>query len=1028
MTPSSSLVLGNRLDALAGVLARMLEEEEGDPFAGRVILTASAEMKGWLLLKLAHFSSKKAVAGLKIFSWQEGVRYLLNQPGKELSYVELYLLVYEALLASEEEEIKAYGKEAKLSDLAQQIADLFAMYGYYGGEFCFAAADDWQSRLWKRLFVEGPWRAPVQLLAEPMRVREKVYCFGCDALAPIVWKALLGLRDLSIFHFSPCASYWTDLCSDRQRRAMSRSGEKRGVSGEELEQFQEYTLDSHPLLANWGKAGREALEIFEEYEMDVEEVYDPLEGKESALRVLQQDLLWNQRSQIFPDESVKINKTGASRLREVQVLYDEMLRAHQKGISFSEMLVLAPNINLYAPFIELVFSDSKRPIPYRMSGVDQHQLSWQGFKQLLRLSQSRWDAESLLVLLENGAFREKRGWDLERLDQIRSWIVDLRIHWGQNGEKKERSLSEWLGRSVPAVSRRTWVEGADRLVNSLIYLFPEDQKELPTAAPLSGMSLADADEVEELFELVFQLEKDLSLLADGSLQSPAEWAEYFSSLFTAYFPEQELGVLEEVIYALRKAELKTKGKIPFSVISYLFTRTQSVSIHSSCLHAAQMASFEPGSIVPCRALFLLGQDEESFPRRSFSSSLDRCKGLKGAPPLRSDMDRYLFLQAVCSAQDCVVISYGHISAEDGKELGPSIVLREWLSFAKETPVTSHPSFPWHRRCFEEKACQTLSLRDYRAGLIFHADKEPLQFFPPFAVPRASVLQESAVFLKHLKKVFSHPWKFYLQNTLRLWLEEPEKKDWADFELDWIQRSKVLKQGLSQDLSSVIEMREKKQQFPIGLFGQAARKNVTKAFEEWREHFQEWNILPEELNTLSFRDIPHGPFAFAPLEVPFSSFSLRLVGDVPFCSLRGPIHFGEDSFPAMLKNWPEYLAALCALRSQEIFCLRSGKIKVVPSPLDELKKCLEIYDLALQAPLPLAPQWTDALIRKQDAEELEKKFEAKRAVMEDPVYDWVFSRIQKPSAEALVADWGALLQEKLGALIELYPLGKHYAKV
>ncbi|HAB98282.1 MAG TPA: hypothetical protein DCE71_00475, partial [Parachlamydiales bacterium] len=693
MTTSASLVLGNRLDTLANILAQVLEKDGSDPFVGRVILTASAEMKGWRLLKLAHFSSKRGVAGLKIFSWQEGIRYLLNQPGKELSYVELYLLVYDALKVSEDEEVRTYVREARLADLAQQVADLFSTYGYYGGESCFAGTDDWQGRLWKKLFVERPWRAPVQLLAEPMRVKERVYCFGCDELPPAVWEAILRLSEVKIFHFSPCASYWTDLCSDRERRAMSRSGKKRGVSEGELELFQEYLLDAHPLLANWGKVGRRALEIFEAHEMDVQEAYDPLEERESYLGALQKDLLWNRRLSAFPDESVKINKTGASKLREVQVLYDEMLRAHQRGIAFSEMLVLAPDINVYASLIELVFSDQDRPIPYRMTGVDQCQPSWQGFKRLLHLSQSRWDAESLLILFENRAFREKRGWDLERLDQIRGWIADARIHWGQSKEDKEKVLSGWLNRSLPAVARGTWEEGADRLVSSLVYLFPEDQNELPAAVPLKGVGLGDADEVEELLELIFQLKRDLSILADGSLRSPKEWGEYFDFLFTSYFPEQELGVLEETIYALRKAELKTNEKVPFSVLAYLFARKRTGSVHSSLLHAAQVASIEPGAIVPCRALFLLGQDEESFPRRSFSSSLDRCKGSKEAPPLCSEIDRYLFLQAVCFAQDSLVISYGHISAEDGKELGASIVVREWQSIANDLSVAVHPCFP-----------------------------------------------------------------------------------------------------------------------------------------------------------------------------------------------------------------------------------------------------------------------------------------------------------------------------------------------
>jgi exonuclease V gamma subunit len=1029
MIETTSLILSNRLDMLASVLAKVLEEE--DPFEERVILTASAEMKGWLLLELARFSSRKGVAGLKIFAWQEGIRYLINQPGKELSYVELYLLVYEALCGSEEAEVRAYAKEARLGDLAQQLADLFVVYGYYGREFSVGAGGDWQSRLWKKIFVEQGWRAPMQLLTQPMRVKEKVYCFGCDVLPPIVWEALLRLDELKIFHFSPCISYWADLCSDVERRAMKRRGKRRGVSLEEMQQLQDYLLEAHPLLANWGKMGRETLKIFDEYDMDVQEVYDSLEGKESSLASLQKDFLFHRVSEIPQDFSVKINKTGSSRLREVQVLYNEIFRAHQEGIAFSEMLVLAPDVDVYSPLIELVFSEKERPIPYRMTGVDAlaGDTVWQGFKRLLHLSQSRWDAESLLVLFENGAFRAKQGWDLERLDQIRKWVRDARIRWGQSGEQKEKTLSQWLGRSLTSVSRGTWEEGADLLVNSLIYLFPDQEINSPPISPVAGLGLSDADGVEELLQLIEELKRDLSPFADGSLRSPKEWAESLSSLYTSYFAGEELDALQEILYCLHQAEAKTKEKIPFFILSYLFARKSASSIGSSMLHGVRIASFEAGSIVPCRALFLLGQDEESFPRRSFPSSLDRCKGSKEAAPLRSDIDRYLFLQAVCSAQDLLVISYGHISPEDEKQLAPSIVVREWMSYAKNLFAVIHPSFPWHRRCFEEKLCQSMSVSERRAALVFHGEKKPLQFFPSFVFPAEAnpPLVEEVVFLKHLKKVFSHPWKFYLQHVLYLWIEESKKEDWSDFELDWIQRSKLLKSGLNRPLDSLIEALEKKNLFPIGLFGQSVRKNVEEAFEDWKGRLEEWNMDPKEISTVSFQDFSQGPFSFPPLEISFRNSLVHLQGDVGFCSMRGPIHFGEDSFASLLRNWPEYLAVLCALGTNEIFCLRSGKIKTVESPKEALKECLEIYSLALQSPLPLVSEWADALVRKQDPIELVKKFEGKQMIIEDPVYDWVFSRIKPPSPEALVADWAPYFEKRLNALLSLYPR-RSYAKV
>ncbi|MBX9745159.1 MAG: exodeoxyribonuclease V subunit gamma, partial [Chlamydiales bacterium] len=425
-TSSASLILGNRLDLLAAILAKVLDEEDSDPFAPRTILLPSSEMKSWLLMQLAHFSSKKAVAGVKIFSWQEGLRYLLNQPGVEPSYLELYLSIYEALSSSQEEAVQEYVKVRGLVDLTSELAGLFGAYGFYGKELPQMPEENWQIRLWKQLFVSGPWKAPLQLFSQPLQSVGSVYCFGCNHLPQIVWNALLLIEEIKIFHFSPTMVYWDDLCTDRERRGILKQGVIRKVSQGELEEMSDYLLDAHPLLANWGKAGRPALKLFDEYELEIQEVYDERKEKKSHLAILQKDFLFHTKTDFsHVDGSIKIHKIGSSRLREIQVLKDEMLRAKNLGISFSEMLVLAPDLNVYVPFIECVFAEKDCPIAYQLIGIKEsaQQNAFEGFKKLLALSQSRWEVDDLLLVFENQAFRAKRGWDAARLDQIRKWIL-----------------------------------------------------------------------------------------------------------------------------------------------------------------------------------------------------------------------------------------------------------------------------------------------------------------------------------------------------------------------------------------------------------------------------------------------------------------------------------------------------------------------------------------------------------------------------------------------------------------------------
>ena len=1073
MECSALLILGNRLEMLAQLLAGILEGGSKDPFAPRVILTDGPEMKSWLLLQLAKHSKAGAVAGLKILSWQEGMRYLWHDPGKELSYLQLYLFIYEALRKSEEATVKQYIEMARLSDLARELTDLFVRYGYYGEHLPLDSG--WQSDLWKKLFLEGFSRSPWQLLEEPMQVSASVYVFGASHFAPSVWRALFKLPDVHIFHFSPCLSYWADARSDLERRRLLQFGKKKKVSERELDELEEYLLDAQPLLGSWGKVGRCSLELFEKFDFDLEEIYDPLETSCNLLGSVQKDLLFHRKSENKPvDNSIQLHQTGASKLREVQVLRGEMVRAHEKGIPFSEMLILAPDISLYAPLIEMVFSDPEFLIPCHISGVDLLSQNgvWQGFKRLIDLALSYWDVDSVLLLFENGPFREKRGWDLQRLDQIRSFLQEAHIRWGESKEFKQTRLSSFLT-TFETSERGSWMDGIERMLNSLIYLFPE-KEDLGSIRTVRGLNLTQADELEELLELFFQLKTDLAPLKND-LKRADEWGEILKNLFDAYFPSDARGCLDEIFGSLKKAGETIQEEIPFSAFLHLFERKQTGSIGSTLLHAARFAPFEAGAITPCRALFLLGFDEESFPRKKASSSLDLLHSSKEAPPLMSDEDRYLFLQAVCCPRDFLNISYSHISPDDGKEIGPSILVRELLDYVGNIKPILHPSSLWHQRCYLDPSCRPRAPAEIRALKAFHEKKEPLCCFPVSSkMPELYREQEGFVNLgsasqrkidpnerdhctsckaseddrfyagvanpnsqnlpargikvpeadlvlrlRDLKKCFSSPWKFYLEKKLNIYFEEFEEEDWSDFEMSPLQRSQLLKEGLSSSIEPVLDRLEKKHLLPAGLFGKVASLSACRIFEEWKGHLDSW----DSSGSLKELIIQEGT-----IQIPFGEKTVHLIGMVRHVSSKGAIHFGEDSFSSLLKNWPEHLAALTALQSNEIFCIRSGKLKLVPDPKAALKECIKLYLLGLETPLPIVSEWVDALVRKGDAADLEKKINSSRAD-KDEIYTWVLERSAPMIAKDLIHTWRASLQESLKDLLTLYPVrAKKHAEI
>lgn len=545
--------------------------------------------------------------------------------------------------------------------------------------------------------------------------------------------------------------------------------------------------------------------------------------------------------------------------------------------------------------------------------------------------------------------------------------------------------------------------------------------------------MGDADEVEEFLFLLDELRRDLSPLSDSSLKRLETWAEILENIAGKYLWVDEekdgssKGVLEEILASLRFAEEKLDhAEFPFSCFTNLFNRKCMGQVGGALLHAIQFSSLEEGSVIPCRALFLIGQDEESFPRNLSGSSLDLLKGKKGAPPLAADRDRYLFLQAICSAQDLVAISYGHISPEEGKERGPSLLVQELLgyirkSFHGELSTVTHPSFTLHPLCFNRSTSQTMSQKAYSAAQIFYGPKDSLNFWPPFdRLPTLAMPEgEITISLRDLNSLFRHPWKFYLQKVLHLSIHEKEKESWDEFEVDFLKRAQILRSSMKQPIETVIQKQEQNGSFPVGLFGEVARGEMIRIHEEWNENLVQFGFQGESLNAIFLRDNPVGPFEFPPLEIKWEQLKVKIVGEIRLCSRLGPLHLADDSLAALLKSWPEYLAALCTLKTDSIYCIRSGNVKTVRSPSDSLRRCLELYFLGLQTPLPLVNDWVDPLLRRGPLD-LGKKIEESRSLFEDPVYDWVLARTEAPSGEAIFSTWSAFLNESLIDLINLYP--------
>jgi exonuclease V gamma subunit len=622
------LFLSHRLDQLCRHLRLELAEDGRGIFDPRVILVPNRSLKQWLLIQIAKESVQQGVAGCKIVTLHEALELFFAPSG----FTEIFCSTYMAL--KDNEKIASYLQESprRILQLANQLTHLFLRYG----RFCPSLfepnpkADGWQEELIQALFVKGPLRvfAQMALFSPP------VHCFGFDYLPPSIWKAF---NFSSIYLFSPCAHYWDDLLTDRERKRIGRYWKKKGASAAKLEELEGYLTKVPPLLANWGRPGRETLKILEESVDEVEEDYQSL-IEDSTLGRLQKRLLefhTDELSAYEEDSSIQISKTGASLLKEVEHLREMILDlVEDKKLLFSDIHVFAPDIQPYAPLIQLVFSD----IPYRISDVAVKSFYTQGMHRLFQLD---FHPEDLLALFENPAFCKARGWDADFLERVGEWLA----------------CSE------------------EELLDRFIFLFPEQQD-----------LIHSADDLEQVIKVCQSLRSDLALLSQP--RTLAAWAEFLAPLLQKYLcvdssneaDNAAWNFFEKSMEELRRS--KERELFPFAVVEMLLKRpVPGGQIHASYLHAIPFSSIEEGAILPARALFFIGMTEENFPRSAAHPSLDLSKGYRYDSV---DRDRYLFLQALLAAKESLHFSYCHLSPE-GTPLNPSSLIQE-LSKNLDAPI------------------------------------------------------------------------------------------------------------------------------------------------------------------------------------------------------------------------------------------------------------------------------------------------------------------------------------------------------
>jgi len=612
------------------------------------------------------------------------------------------------------------------------------------GDTNFSNLEVWQADLWRSLYPKSALGSRnhrailLSKLLERLRscssdlqscLPERVFIFGLSALPPQWLPILTALSRYCDVHFliqNPCQYYWGDVVSKTQQLRLEQSLVAKGVSADTAA---DTFIESNPLLASWGYLGRDYLSILfhhdEIREMPVNLYDDGLEGiglegngledkgpdkdrnnfSIKALTWLQTDILNLQavaRQVSETDKSIRFI-TCHSHLREVEALQDYLFKLLDESSELSpkDVIVMMPDVQNFAALIDAVFSrpaldqyGQPQYLPYgisdQMLALDQPMVDV--LSGILQLSKLRITATEVLDWLDIEAIRARFAISEEDLEQVHAWVSGLNIRWGLSESHRDQCLST-MTKTKGSGSENTWLSAFKRLLAGYVYgvsepvhdgagdVFAQSQHSRETQL-LAGKLMRFLDCIEQ------------TLSQQKGKHSIQEWLSRVALFWESWFDSQYLSdevqrlmdqsissISEQVHYADFEQE------ISFTIVAEVIGAGFEKERVSQRFLAGKInfCTLMPMRSIPFKVVCMMGMNEGQYPRPEQKVSFDlmaTSESRVGDRSRRED-DRYLFLEAICSARNNIYISYCGRDIKDNSERYPSLLVSELQDYCAD---------------------------------------------------------------------------------------------------------------------------------------------------------------------------------------------------------------------------------------------------------------------------------------------------------------------------------------------------------
>ena len=779
--------------------------------------------------------------------------------------------------------------------LAQQLADVLDGYQNHRADWLddwargllrlgtqpLPDAHVWQAAMWRDLLADlqatqgqewlFPSRSDVHqaflqaLQQQPsghfQALPPRLMVFGITALPMQTMQALVALgRHMPVLMFvhNPCQAHWGHLSEDQ-------------------------ATGGHPLLASWGKQGRDFLHAIDAFDPEdatspsyqrVDVFIDPLQeaaeigATPTVLQQLQSDILHLNHEPLSlpsaPDTSLTFVQTHSAQ-REVEVLHDRILTWLNDDPSLmpEDIMVMVPDMATFAPHIQAVFgrhhatSDAGRDLPFSITDHTprSHPLV-QALDTLLQLPQWRISLGEWLPLFQVGAVQARYGLTDTQVERLHTWLSEAGVRWGLDAAQREAA---GMPSHLPDADQNSWVFGLRRLLLGYALGSASPHRIWGDTLAQAGLDGLDGQWVDAVLQWLDDIAQTRQQLQTP--RRPIEWVSCWRDLCERFFlvrdpadqqvMDQMLAPLEDWLADCESAGFDQAVSLPV-LRQHWLAQLDHVGLHRRFASGGvSFATLMPMRAIPFKVVCLLGMNDSAYPRSPTPRDFDLMTLPKLARPgdrARREDDRYLFLEAVLSARQSLYVSWQGRRTSDHAPLPPSVLVSQLLDHLN-TRFNPNPDNPntwkaalqplqaFSRRYFEQGSSDLTYAAEWSPWPANAPPKPSTENPPSLGLPPPDTLDQRA-----LLTLLRQPVEVYFKHHLQVTLDLPDSPEDDSEPFEWQGLEGYLgRQQVVQSETPLAPLQQLKMRGELALaaVGQHQQTQLLALREQLWQHVSPW---------------------------------------------------------------------------------------------------------------------------------------------------------------------------------------------